>query len=240
MIDYMLHIRSSVREQRNLKLPAFITLVEFIMLKVSHLIKNVFHSPSTLFPLLFLTKSNNFLDQFSLAFWLILQQSSSSSLFNSITNSSGTSNGSTSNSSIPKVGNSSYCFSLNSLQYPCSSNVAPILISLSKPQNISFKPHNFTWQSIDSLFQFISSSPIESLSKDLPTSKFVIFAHVIQTCSKYGIFKPKSYHASSLVFKSISVKPHLSVKLYLILSGNKHWLRNTKLLGIIIHKFGVI
>ena len=62
---------------------AFILPTEFMLLKVSRLTNNAFHSPPILLPLLLLPNQIIF-HQFSLAFWFIPQQSISGPLPNSI------------------------------------------------------------------------------------------------------------------------------------------------------------
>ena len=62
---------------------AFILPTEFMLLRVSRLTNNAFHSPPILLPLLLLPNQIIF-HQFSLAFWFIPQQSISGPLPNSI------------------------------------------------------------------------------------------------------------------------------------------------------------
>ena len=110
------------------------------------LMKNAFHSPPTLLPLLLVPESTNFQNNFPQAFSLFLKNQSQ--LHNLGV---GTSNGSTNSPSSLEIGSSSHNPCLHSLQHHCSSSVSPTtqsslpsLVSQSEPQNLPFEPQNLT------------------------------------------------------------------------------------------------
>lgn len=101
--------------------------------------KNAFHSPPTLLPLLLVPESTNFQNNFPQAFSLFLKNQSQ--LHNLGV---GTSNGSTNSPSSLEIGSSSHNPCLHSLQHHCSSSVSPTtqsslpsLVSQSEPQNLT-------------------------------------------------------------------------------------------------------